>query len=430
MNSNSINYVPVKALANAYVDRFIQEYSIKTIASPCHILFLENFKSNIQAFQNVFSDFCMQNNIYYSCKANKGQAFLVEASNQACGIEVSSIYELRDALVYTNKIIASGPAKSVEYLKLAIENNIIISVDDIAELRVIASFNLPVKVIIRISNLMNKISRFGVQVSSLDDCLEIVKMSKILLLGFSFHINNYRVDEKIQAIYEILDIVKNKRIEIKYIDIGGGLPVRYCVDNDYEQFLSKNNRNMYFSNREIKDFYPYANKLYGANAFRYILSCVNGILNGIELIIEPGRCLLADCGISIFNVYYLKELEHENVVVTDGNINCLSEQWFNSDYLIEPLLYKTVYPHKQEPILASVAGNLCLEQDMITWRKLKFDCHPEYGDKLIYFNTAGYQMDSNESTFHKIPLVQKYIAIMDERIYLVKDEDYGSKSGT
>lgn len=236
MNSNSINYVPVKALANAYVDRFIQEYSIKTIASPCHILFLENFKSNIQAFQNVFSDFCMQNNIYYSCKANKGQAFLVEASNQACGIEVSSIYELRDALVYTNKIIASGPAKSVEYLKLAIENNIIISVDDIAELRVIASFNLPVKVIIRISNLMNKISRFGVQVSSLDDCLEIVKMSKILLLGFSFHINNYRVDEKIQAIYEILDIVKNKRIEIKYIDIGGGLPVRYCVDNDYEQF--------------------------------------------------------------------------------------------------------------------------------------------------------------------------------------------------
>lgn len=116
--------------------------------------------------------------------------------------------------------------------------------------------------------------------------------------------------------------------------------------------------------------------------------------------------------------------------MTDGNINCLSEQWFNSDYLIEPLLYKTVYPHKQEPILASVAGNLCLEQDMITWRKLKFDCHPEYGDKLIYFNTAGYQMDSNESTFHKIPLVQKYIAIMDERIYLVKDEDYGSKSGT
>ena len=427
---NSVDYVSIKALANAYVERFVQEYNIKTISSPCHILFLENFKANAHAFLTVFSDFNMQNNIYYSCKANKGKAFLLEASNQACGIEVSSIYVLRDALVYTNKIIASGPAKSVDYLKLAIKNNLIISVDDISELKVIASFNLPVKVLIRISNLMNKVSRFGVQVSSLDDCLEIVKASKIVLLGFSFHINNYLVEERIQAIYKILSIVQNEKIKIKYIDIGGGLPVRYCLDNDYEQFLCQNNRKMFFSNREIKDFYPYANKLYGANAFRYILSCVSDILNGIELIIEPGRILLADCGISIFNVYYLKELEHENVVVTDGNINCLSEQWFNSDYLIEPLLYKETYPHEQEPILASVAGNLCLEQDMITWRKLKFDCRPEYGDKLIYFNTAGYQMDSNESTFHKIPFVQKYIAIMDERIYLVKDEDYGSKSGT
>ena len=44
---------------------------------------------------------------------------------------------------------------------------------------------------------------------------------------------------------------------------------------------------------------------------------------------------------------------------------------------------------------ASIAGNLCLEQDMITWRKIKFNYLPEHGDYLIYYNTAGYQMDSN-----------------------------------
>lgn len=43
---------------------------------------------------------------------------------------------------------------------------------------------------------------------------------------------------------------------------------------------------------------------------------------------------------------------------------------------------------------------------MITWRKIKFDYLPEPGDYLIYYNTAGYQMDSNESNFHKIPLVK------------------------
>lgn len=49
------------------------------------------------------------------------------AAEQQCGIEVSSYYELMDALKYTNKIIASGPAKEKYYLDCAVENNILIS---------------------------------------------------------------------------------------------------------------------------------------------------------------------------------------------------------------------------------------------------------------------------------------------------------------
>lgn len=83
--------------------------------------------------------------------------------------------------------------------------------------------------------------------------------------------------------------------------------------------------------------------------------------------------------------------------------------------MIEPKLISK-NNNSNNSILASVAGNLCLEQDMITWRKIKFDTIPEKGDLLIYYNTAGYQMDSNESEFHKIPLVKKYVVkkmIMD-----------------
>ena len=99
----------------------------------------------------------------------------------------------------------------------------------------------------------------------------------------------------------------------------------------------------------------------------------------------------------------------DNLIITNGNINCLSEQWFNTDYLIEPLLYKKTIIKNKKIILASVAGNLCLEQDMITWRKIRFENTPEKGDLLIYYNTAGYQMDSNESNFHKIPLIEKTV---------------------
>jgi diaminopimelate decarboxylase len=122
----------------------------------------------------------------------------------------------------------------------------------------------------------------------------------------------------------------------------------------------------------------------------------------------------------------LKDLPNgEKVLVTNGNINCLSEQWFNTDYLIEPVLYKKNKDSKKidKPIFASIAGNLCLEQDMITWRKIKFDYLPEPGDYLIYYNTAGYQMDSNESNFHKIPLVKKFVVEKSGNKYEIREDD-------
>lgn len=57
--------------------------------------------------------------------------------------------------------------------------------------------------------------------------------------------------------------------------------------------------------------------------------------------------------------------------------------------------------------VACVAGNSCLEVDLVSWRKLQFDRRPTIGDLLVYCNTAGYQMDSNESEFHQIPLPEK-----------------------
>ena len=65
---------------------------------------------------------------------------------------------------------------------------------------------------------------------------------------------------------------------------------------------------------------------------------------------------------------------------------------------------------------------------MITWRKIEFDYKPEKGDKLVYLNTAGYQMDSNESTFHKIPVLEKYIVYEEENeLKILKDKEYANK---
>ena len=398
--------------------------------TPANIIFVDQFINNINKFKDIFLRYFTRENIFFSCKCNKSFALLKCAAMQNCGIEVSSNYELKDALKYTKKIIVSGPAKDESYLNNAINNNLIISVDDIEELKIIKKINKPTRILLRISNLLNIVSRFGINLSQVDACLKIISSSLIKLEGFSFHINNYSLEDRIEAIKEIINLINSKGINIKFIDIGGGIPTNYCSKDDYEKFLKLNNKKMYFKNHFIKNYYPYYSDIADENALDYILKNTYEILNKnkIEIIIEPGRSLLKNVGISIFQVQYLKHLDNgENVLVTNGNINCLSEQWFESDYLIEPkLLLKS--PRKKETIYSSIAGNLCLEQDIMTWRKIKFDYMPKRGDLLIYFNTAGYQMDSNESEFHKIPLVKKYIVKNTKNKYLIKeDKSYDCK---
>lgn len=420
-----VNYSKVEAESCKNLECLAEIYNLFTLFNtPVNVIFADQFVDNINKFKDIFLRYFSHENIFFSCKCNKSNALLKYSSEQNCGIEVSSNYELVDALKYTKKIIASGPAKDSKYLNNAIKNNVIISVDDIEELKLIKEINRPVKIFLRFSDLLGKVSRFGINLAQIDLCLEIIANSHIQLEGFSFHINNYSLDDRIAAVKEIIRMIDSKKIKIKFIDIGGGIPTNYCSKEDYDKFLKLNNKKMYFKEHFINEYYPYYSEIADEKALDYILKNVYEMLNekGIEIIIEPGRSLLKNVGVSIYEVQYLKKLSNsENVLVTNGNINCLSEQWFNSDYLIEPKLIPK-NSRRKKIILASIAGNLCLEQDMLTWRKIKFDYIPERGDLLVYYNTAGYQMDSNESEFHKIPLVKKYVVKKIDNRYVIEED--------
>lgn len=420
-----VNYSKVSAEDCENLECLAEAYNLFALFdTPANVIFVDQFIGNINKFKDIFTQYFSRENIFFSCKCNKSFALLKYASEQNCGIEVASNYELNDALRFIKKIIASGPAKDEEYLNNSIDNDVLISVDDVEELKRIKGINKPTRVLLRISDLLGKVSRFGININQIDLCLDFISNSLIQLEGFSFHINNYSLDDRVNAINEVLELAESKNLNISFIDIGGGIPTNYCSKDDYYNFLKQNNKEMYFKEHFISDYYPFYSEIADEKALDYIFKKVYKKLNkkGIEIIIEPGRSLLKNVGVSIYEVQYMKNLFNgENIVVTNGNINCLSEQWFNSDYLIEPKLISK-NNNSNNSILASVAGNLCLEQDMITWRKIKFDTIPEKGDLLIYYNTAGYQMDSNESEFHKIPLVKKYVVKKNDNGYLIEED--------
>jgi diaminopimelate decarboxylase len=108
------------------------------------------------------------------------------------------------------------------------------------------------------------------------------------------------------------------------------------------------------------------------------------------------------------------ESEGYAILTAEGTSFSLSEQWFNSEYLPDPILLGASADLPTQSFTACVGGSTCLESDMITWRKIAFDRPVRVGDIVVYANTAGYQMDSNESPFHGLPLPRKVVVTLTE----------------
>lgn len=64
-----------------------------------------------------------------------------------------------------------------------------------------------------------------------------------------------------------------------------------------------------------------------------------------------------------------------------------------------------------------------MESDFIRRTGVDFPVEPEAGDLIVFVNTAGYQMDSNESGFHEHPLPKKVAAIQTQRGWQAIDDE-------
>ncbi|MCL5239369.1 MAG: hypothetical protein M1286_02770 [Candidatus Marsarchaeota archaeon] len=70
-------------------------------SSPLNILFPQVFIDNIRRFKEVFSDFGAREGIFYSAKANKGNAFVEAVAHANIGMEVS-FYRPKAVSLYEN----------------------------------------------------------------------------------------------------------------------------------------------------------------------------------------------------------------------------------------------------------------------------------------------------------------------------------------
>lgn len=403
------------------------------IGGPFHVVYPRQFAENLGDFQKVLARHGVRGQVYYGKKANKAGCWLPEVAAQDAGVDVASEPELVHALAHGIRgrdIGVTGAAKTDALLRLAARHDCVVAIDALDELERIADIAGTAG---RARILLRRLppgalhSRFGLSAGDLafaiDRCAQL--RSRVELLGFSFHLDGYAVAPRAELAYDTLALCARAKalgLPVRAVSIGGGFACRYVGEAEWAAFERDRRDDWFHADRHFDRFYPYAQQPTGAAMLDAVLdttfdgrTLANHLRdNSIELYLEPGRALLIDAGCTLFPVLGSKQNADYAITTVHGLSMSVSEQWKNSEFLPDPILVPRTPNPAATPIASCVGGASCMEYDVLTWRKVPLPQRPEYGDLLLYPNTAGYQMDKNESEFHQLPLPPK-VVVTEER---------------
>ncbi|MFJ8603048.1 alanine racemase [Streptomyces shenzhenensis] len=428
--------VPLPAHTDPVVGRLLSDPLLPELGhglgGPYHLLLPDAFDANAAAFRKVLAEAGVDGRVYFAKKANKASVFAERAATAGLGVDVASKGEMREALaagVRGGELVVTGPAKADELLRVAVLHGALIAVDALDELdrldMTARELDRTARVLLRVLPPDQPHSRFGLDGNDITAALDRLGGSAVDLEGFSFHLSGYDTGQRADlaaALVRLCHRARDLGLRADRISIGGGFAVDYVGGADWQRFEeSSRPEHFHAAKRFTGGFYPYHSPVAGADALRAVLAAVPvgedatlaELLRAADvgLLVEPGRALLDQAGFTVFRVQGVKERDGYAILTVDGSSLSLSEQWFGSEFLPDPVLV----PARREavartgPYPACVGAATCLESDLLTWRKIPFPTPPAVGDLLVYLNTAGYQMDSNESPFHELPLPPKVV---------------------
>ncbi|MBP0596149.1 hypothetical protein J8I87_42435 [Paraburkholderia sp. LEh10] len=398
--------------------------------SPLHIVFPYQANKNYVQWQKELGKVYSDCHVQFALKACKSRSLLRAFAAAGAGADVSSSEEMASAfmnLVPGARMSMTGPAKSNYEVSLCIRHDVAIHVDSTEELmRILAladTAGTVDRLFLRARPKSDPGSRFGMSTEQLIACLPLLRKAKVKRVGVSFHINDYKAEtrtEELRSGIAFLRRISAEGLVPGGIDIGGGYPVRYLETFDPVAY----GHGVHWKGMARHGEYPYAPELAGADHAAAVIQAAladradRSFLEDhrLPILLQPGRSLLDQCGISAFGVIDIKHLGNSRyAVVLDGMSFSVSETWFGADFVPAPIILRR---KKQAPTAATpknalyfLVGRSCLESDVIRWRGLTIEGGIVPGDLVIFINTAGYQMDSNESSFHRIPLPKKIAAV-------------------
>ncbi len=390
-------------------DVSIQNLALK-VGTPFFIYSKKAILDSIKSYKDAFKDY--DTLICYALKANSNLSLLKIFEENGLGADIVSggeLYKAKKAGFSPNKIVYAGVGKTDPEINYALSENILsFNVESFMELEVINELakkqNKKANISIRVNPNVDpkthpyistglKKSKFGIDIEyALNAYKKAVKLENLNIVGIHCHIGSQIMDVSVfgEAAEKVVDLVfklKKEGIELQFIDLGGGLGVKY---------LSEDNP-------------PTPEDL--ANIILPIVK-----QTGLKLILEPGRSLIAQAGALITKVIFLKNKGEKHFVIVDSGMNDL----------LRPAIYNA-YHHiitvdeKEDEIIADIVGPICETGDFFALdRKIGAVTRGE----LLAILTAGAYGSSMSSNYNVRPKALE-VLVDGSNFKIIKErEDY------
>jgi diaminopimelate decarboxylase len=352
--------------------------------------------------------------IHYSLKANANWAILRLIRSLGGGAEVVSGGELYKALhggFAPEDVVFGGVGKSFRELGEAVDAGVrLVNVESEAELRVLDGIACERKRKIPVGLRLNpeitvdsphayiktggKGHKFGIPY---DEGLSAARLAASLkwieLAGVDMHVGSQLAvldayERGLERVMALVDAIRAEGIKtLRYLDIGGGLAVPY------------------------EDEKPPDLKAYG----RIVRDVAKR--TGLEILVEPGRFLVADAGILLTRVLYRKRSGGREIAVSDaGMTELLRPSHYQAYHHIEP-----VRPRQRSNVRIDVVGPVCESGDFLALDREMPDI--EAGD-LLAVRTAGAYGYSMASNYNARPRAPEVLVDGDKYALTTEREEY------
>ncbi|MEE4574913.1 diaminopimelate decarboxylase [Pseudomonas alliivorans] len=315
-------------------------------------------RAHIEAQYRAYTDALdgMPHLVCFAVKANSNLGVLNVLARLGAGFDIVSRGELERVLAAggkAEKIVFSGVGKTREDMRRALEVGVhcfnVESTDELERLQsVAAELNVRAPISLRVNPDVDagthpyistglKENKFGIAIADAEDVyVRASQLPNLEVIGVDCHIGSQltTLEPFIDALDRLLDLVDRLGdcgIHLHHIDLGGGVGVRY---RDEEPPL-------------VADY----------------IKAVRERLAGrdLGLMFEPGRFIVANAGVLLTRVEYLKHTEHKDFAIVDAAMNDL----------IRPALYQAwmditaVRPREGVARPYDIVGPICETGDFL-----------------------------------------------------------------